>query len=102
MFGLFKKKEKKEEKKSTLVKFEMLGFTETALNSFDNFLLNGLLYDEYDSEVSQDILPGSYKFDYIDSSFMVNFLEDRDIKKAMTVAGFFSSNLDKYYKPTYH
>jgi hypothetical protein len=36
MFGLFKKK------KDTLIKFEMLGFTETALNSFDNFLVNEL------------------------------------------------------------
>lgn len=93
MFGLFKKK------KDTLIKFEMLGFTETALNSFDNFLVNEL---SYDSDISKDILPGSYKFDYVDNSFTVNFLEDRDIKKAMTVAQFFSANLDKYYKPTFH
>lgn len=93
MFGKFKKK------KDLLVKFDMMGFTETALNSFDYFLIKNLNYKEWDTV---SITPGTFRFNHLDDSFEVNFTNNDHLTTAMNVASYFSSNLDKFYKPVFH
>lgn len=92
MFNPFKKKD-------LLVKFDMMGFNETALSSFDYFLIKNLNYKEWDTV---SLKPGTFRFDYIDDSFEVNFVSKEHLESVMSMASYFSSNSEKYYKPILH
>lgn len=79
----------------TLYKFNFFGFTESAKQIFDAALIDCLEYSDYDTE----IVPGTFRYDYIDESFLVHFKSERDLREALSIVSHFDKNRDEYYKP---
>lgn len=96
MFEFIKHKLKKPEH---LYKFEMLGFTDIAIRSFDYLLANTIRYKYHDSETGDKLKPATFRYDDIEKSFFVNFKDEHDVEIAMELATYFSQNKSKFFKP---